>query len=124
MIIPHVEMPPGWSNSRRALARHSNFSRGEGICRFLGEHGFHYVYPVMRDDYNTYLIRGKKTGEDTLTYFVWDPMVGTVFKIASKDLKEIVDIMGRSVLALDMVELGDADSKTTDFPTVEPVSPG
>lgn len=113
-------MPPGWYNSRRDLARHSYFSRGEGICGFLEEHGFHYVYPVMMDDFNTYLIRGKKAGETTLTYFVWYPIVGTVFEIMSKNLEEIVDIMGRSVLALDMAELEDGDSATTTSAVPEP----
>lgn len=75
----------------------------------------------MMDDFNTYLIRTKKAGETTLTYFVWYPIVGTVFKIKSKDLTAIVDIMGRSVLALDMDELEDVASATTT--TVVPKPP-
>lgn len=75
----------------------------------------------MMDDHSTYLIRAMKSGETTPTYFVWDPIVGTIFKIKNtyRDLQTIVDTMGRSVLALDMVELGeavklgDADSTTT-----------
>lgn len=54
-----------------------------------------------------------KSDETTPTYFVWYPIVGTVFKIKSKDLTVIVDIMGRSVLALDMAKLEAADRATT-----------
>lgn len=71
------------------------------------------------DQFNTYLIRTKKLGATRLTYFVWDPIVGTIFQVEGDDLQTIVDTMGRSVLALDMVELGEAvklrgaDSTTT-----------
>lgn len=66
----------------------------------------------MMDDFNTYLIRAKEAGETTLTYFVWYPITGMVFKIKGNNLTEIVDIMGRSVLALDMAELEDRTTRT------------
>lgn len=62
----------------------------------------------MMDKFNNYLIRTKKLGATKLTYFVWDPIVGTIFQVKGDDLQSIVDTMGRSVLALDMVEFGEA----------------
>ncbi|KAL0631748.1 hypothetical protein Q9L58_009377 [Maublancomyces gigas] len=106
MEIPNFTIPEGsgWSKSPRKLARHGYFARGEGICKLLEDHGYGYIYPVMMDEYNTYLIRGM-TRERKLIYFVWNPIADTIFKAVKTDVQEIVEIMGRSVLALDVVDL-------------------
>lgn len=119
-----MKIPPGWRNSPRDLARHNRFERGEGVCRILEDHDFSYIYPVMVDDYyDTYLIRGRRTGEQTPTFFVWYSGADMVLQVKSGDLHEIVALMGRSVLALDMVELEDIGLPEIPVDPVDPVDP-
>lgn len=122
MLIPKVTIPKGWSNWRRDLARHGYFARGEGICKLLEDHGYGYIYPVMMDQYDTYLIRGMEKDKRELIYFVWNPIAGTVFRATETKLDVIVEIMGRSVLALDVVDLESVvkpKEKVDDSPTAE-----
>lgn len=107
MTIPNFTIPEGsgWSKSPRKLARHGYFARGEGICKLLEDHGYGYIYPVMMDEYDTYLIRGRGKDKKDPIYFVWNPIAGMISRAIEKDVKVIVEIMGLSVLALDVVDL-------------------
>lgn len=63
----------------------------------------------MMDNYDIYLIGGCKGDEDE-SFFVWNPISGTILSVRNKNLAEVVETMGRSVLALKVVDL-DQNSK-------------
>lgn len=100
-----LKVPWGWVSDARSLARHGYFEPGEGICAELESHGYSYIRPIMMNNYEIYLIGGSKDTDEDESYFVWNPTTGAVFRIKNNNLAEVMETMGRSILALELDDL-------------------
>lgn len=65
----------------------------------------------MMDKHEIYLIAGSRDADEGESYFVWNPITGTILKIRNNNLAEVMETMGRSILALEVDDLDEKDKQ-------------
>lgn len=107
-----LKIPWGWVNDARSFARYCYFEPGKGICAQLESYGYNYIRPIMMNNNEIYLLGGSKDADVDESYFVWSPITDTVLLIKNNNLAEVMETMGRSILALEVDDLKDTGSSS------------